>query len=1033
MQNNLRIMSTQKSYTIKNTLYLVGMLAVLFFGSVSSAAAAAIFSSGGGGDTTAVSGELVTLYWYIDDPSISNCVINNGVGEVDLSVLPAEKTIEVTPPPGAEATYTMTCNGFASSVTVATEPIVTLTLRDGSPRTTDPVTGVISSVYVDWSSQYATECSDVWRTSASYPDGKTAYRSEDYSNKNRPAGWVKYSGWPHDSISETTTFYIECTNSTTGTSKTESVTLTVLEPSPPPSPVIDVWTTTPLVFTDPLYGYADARIRFEADYVQKCAYKAFYEDGTEYTRINSDGEVVPTLPVGFGQWDGKHDGDFTARIVETTTFQVTCWRDDRIIGGELVAGEEVSGSVLVTVGGGDVDLDRTTLAPVTISVTAEPNPTMKDNMTGEAPVTATVVTGNADYCYSWAENVMGNDYYVSGWTRTKSYKRISGNGTSTYSFTIPTDTNLVVECRRVYDVVNYPPGSVEYSLGYEKLLFLVNTTEADISAPAPVVYMYGGGVKITAEEMFTTAIANTNFFLADSNHRIEASNAGPAYSSISFPYNDPSGGADGLDVILTFCDETDGVDNVFTVSTDANGVLGSITSDDPTALDNDCNSKTERSVVIDSGVTMSDGDIVKIECQQDFSTGERCRLIDVQFATGNTSSVAAAIDPDTGLAEATITWFTDNATQCNPQDDDALVVGSGATYRWYYGNQTSGSVTQYIATSTKFSLECSRTYDGATADSYVTFNTPQETSFELSIDFSFGDCLDTVADIDKDFIIVDDVIIDAGKFGYMRDDSTPYCIPAIDLAAGAPSANTPTDTNVNSASDGVDNVNGTYDLEIIAFMYNRGPGELPVGEEVSYQSVLDLEDVWGMNDIKPNPEVDRYSLGAPTASQLPLGEPIDKDIGIESDFLEQDIDNVPFGTHLITTTVNAEEPIVPEHDAFAPVWPNFASTQIYLPVPQPPMTLTASPRVIRGEQVVDITWDVNVTYELWCELQGPGGVSAAEVDASGVGEQTITSGFLSSTSKFVLTCEERRVTGGGDDSTFIQEVVVEVIPDLQET
>jgi len=97
------------------------------------------------------------------------------------------------------------------------------------------------------------------------------------------------------------------------------------------------------------------------------------------------------------------------------------------------------------------------------------------------------------------------------------------------------------------------------------------------------------------------------------------------------------------------------------------------------------------------------------------------------------------------------------------------------------------------------------------------------------------------------------------------------------------------------------------------------------------------------------------------------------------------------------------------------------------------MTLTASPRVIRGEQVVDITWDVNVTYELWCELQGPGGVSAPEVDVSGIGEQTITSGFLSSTSKFVLTCEERRVTGGGADSTFTQEVVVEVIPRLQET
>lgn len=77
--------------------------------------------------------------------------------------------------------------------------------------------------------------------------------------------------------------------------------------------------------------------------------------------------------------------------------------------------------------------DPTIYPPVTISVTATPNPVYQDSLTGNALTAVSIEARNASFCYlrSYLDNdgdgVYSNPATNNSWTRTTVSNRLDGN------------------------------------------------------------------------------------------------------------------------------------------------------------------------------------------------------------------------------------------------------------------------------------------------------------------------------------------------------------------------------------------------------------------------------------------------------------------------------------------------------------------------------------------------------------------------------------------------------------------------------
>lgn len=939
-----------------------------------------IVTVNGSENATIIDGEEVQIDWYLDG-SLSNCQLKrNGavIQTIDTSVVPVNAIpgLSEVPPTGASTIYSMSCTGVSDTASVATNPIVSMSLPQGESRITDPTTGVLGEVDVYWDSQFATECSNVWMVQENPDRIYYANLGSEYRSKNQPDGWVRFRGWPHPSIDRTTTFYIECTNIITGASEIGSITLTVVDPPPPVPPVVNIWTNTPVVNPDPLYGYGRADVRFNSVGVSNCFYSAYY----------ANGDLAPN-PSGWGQWQSHTVGTFNSiRIATTTDFEVRCTRGAVNLNGVDYPATSTLNRVLVIFDGEGV-ADRTTLPPVTASATATPNPAYRNAITGTALISVDTTVANADYCYQYAyqfnpvSGLYDIRYDLDGWTLKHTYNR-RGNGDRTYVAYIAESTRLEMDCRREYDVNLGTPD--ERANGTELASVIVLAEDSLIPAPAPVTYMYGNAYRIDRDGIWDNNVSNTGFYKSGSVLRTPAGSVG---NSISFPFVHPFGESDTYNIHVSYYDTNDG-ESTYRLYTESDGLVGGWTTNSMFATGPNPDSGTQEVKAIALGIDLDDGDLITIEC--DTPTGaEECNFDAVYFGAGNGGSVAVPIDDVDGFTNVPMLWMSENTTYC--QNANATVAGVGS-YQWYFGNSVRGFLNSSVATTTEFSIKCGRGVDGLTDTSSVLLSLPLVTEIDIQLLVDSGECRDTTT-----------LLMGTAPDGFIAGPDG-FCMPAVDLAAESPGRSNGPENNVD----------GTYDtIDALMVIKNLGPGDLPSGKNISYKATLALMPALLLGDEATGVG---YFNGGITATD------------VDSPTLTRTFANIPFGTHQLCAQVNLDgSPNYPEAST------NFANnencTEITLPVPRPPMDINADREVIRSGQTANINWSVNVTYRLNCTVRGAGGLNQSfDTISTGSGHtDSYTTNPLTSTSEFVFTCTEP-IT----NTTFTENVVVEVVPDFEE-
>lgn len=255
------------------------------------------------------------------------------------------------------------------------------------------------------------------------------------------------------------------------------------------------------------------------------------------------------------------------------------------------------------------------------------------------------------------------------------------------------------------------------------------------------------------------------------------------------------------------------------------------------------------------------------------------------------------------------------------------------------------------------------------------------------------------------------------------------------------------DTAVNNVffnSFTTDPVAGVYeDLRVDVDVINLAAvASQPNIEVTALAELVDLH-----SSFQATPPADPYALPIVTAAPVvttgmtlaAAPGPGNTAIGTTNQFTQ----DISFGTHdfCVSTAVrdqNDRRIRVYDADAnqLANTTNNYECVTQFFPVPDPNITVTPSDTAVRNGETVDLDWIVDVSYTQNCHLRGPGGVNVLFSTVAGpnalhpgniMTTGTVTTGALTSTSKFVLTCTEP-IT----NNSFTDETVVEVVPAFEE-
>ena len=926
---------------------------------------------------------------------------------IDTSVMPAVGTQSVVPPDNSSTSYTLTCDAIVSGVIVNTNtPVVTMNIPQGTNLEIDPYTGRVD-IDVEWTSENTDSCSVMYREVASDPGvlfPESTYN--EYTGAYDVSGSVHYDGNPR-SIDQTSTFYISCSNSNTGETVTSSITLTVAEPPPLPPPTITMWSPdAPSLYRDELYGYAFVDVGFTSSYAQKCVEKAYDENGVEYY----------PLPRGWGSGVYTLDKLFTnIQLATTTIFEVTCWRNEVTIGATTYPEISTSSRLRIdvfmplTVSETFNEWDRTYLpSPLTV-MTPSANPAYLDAITGASLLKVKVQNENASNCLRTAYYSNGTPgdpsddtlYTLDGWSG-----HMSGNGTLTMSFELSSSTRLQVYCFRQFDL-DY--GTVDEILnGTATTSLEIEVIPSAVSAPAPVVSLYGSAVADDATTIWANAIAVSGFdsLTGSSPVRIENTSSLATSNSIVFPFTHPYGATDIYDIYVKVCDESDG-ESTFRVYSESSGFLGSYTTNDPASPHVFCGDSYGTIVTkkIASGVGLVDGEKITVECDTP-ANGEHCGLADVLFGAGEGGVlVTSQVNPLATSVDFPLFWVSENTTTCELFD---ATEDDGTAYTWYGGGAVEGLLSVNISTSTTFSVTCGRVTDSLVGTSLTRAAVPYNVTFAASTVVGSGECIDPST---NSYI--------TALPGYGPDPVTFECVPQVDLAAASPSV------SILGATE--DNINGVYDnLDVLMFIENIGPGELPLDSGITYKAEMTFLPIFTLPTLDSAIGTFNVFVPAPVSSTSPT----------QSQILTRTFNGIPFGTHTVCAIVNLDgSPNFPE--ASADPTNNTHCTSVTLPVPRPPMSISTDRQVIRKGQSVTVGWSAHTTYTLNCEVRGPGGVSdtfdasdnyPSPPNAGGAYTSSTVTPPLNSTGEFVIQCTEP-ITG----TVFTDHKVVEVVPDYIET
>lgn len=997
--NTLRMIA---QYSIASLALIAGLV---LMAPAASAQTVVELTVNGGSSAAVNNGESVLLEWYISG-AVSNCSINNGVGAISTASLPTTGSRTVTPPDNGSTNYTLTCTGGSSAVTVFMNPIITISTSPNGPVSYNPLVGR-AEFSVEWESRYATQCTKVWWTTASNPGVQQWTTNANNPDRGLTSGEVFFGPGAQGPVTETVTLSIQCTNVVTGTQSTASVTMTVSGSVPPPAPTVDIWSEGPTTISpDPLLGWAFVEeLAYTSEGVTSCTKQAFYLNGTPY----------PSLPKGF-DWEGYEWAGVSyfpwVRITESTRFQVTCTQPAYTYQGVNYPATQVTDSVVITVSPA-VSYNRAGLPPVRVTVTPYDNPIYTNPLSGYALAYLTVTVENAEECEYSATD------HADGWWGQNNAGSKSGLETANLAET----TTLYAYCYREFDLLNFPPGSPEYENARAFAEVEIVVEEGNAPIPPLQAFIYGNATWYSA---WTLNSIRTNMSGFQLNSGVEGGYMGGVYAalraptsagnideptntngSIRFPFNAFHSGTGGnYDIFVAYCDENDGF-NDYTLTTDS-GYTVTWRSDEQTH-DSWCNNYNGAKVKrVGVQVPLTDGERIRITCNNaaDPLKLEQCILIGVGFGQGDGGTVSATPDAMTGFAPVSVMWMGENADWCY---DAYAVAEGGSNYMFSNANDIFRRVTTDIAATTEFEITCKRERNGVETDSSsVTINVGGSEIIVVDALVQTGECIDSGTGVLRK--------ANPGE----RAGAAGVCEPAVDLGALSPA--------MSFASAVADSVRGTYDsIDALLVIQNLGPLELPANSGIPYQATLSLNDTiataFGVPQSRTSPATPVFndSIAAPAMVGNVATPPTD------SPTLTRTFDNVPFGTHELCARINLDDTDAHVYGEWNIITTNNQiCAPVTLPVPPPPMTLSASRDVVRERQPVTISWSLNVTYDMTCTVRGPGGLdqtfSTTDPDTNPY-SGSFTTQQLTSTSRFQMQCTEPLT-----NTVFTEEVIVDYIP-----
>lgn len=1075
--------------TIIQTLKLLFLFAIGTYGLTADAQSGAFTATLDVAGGSVVVGQPVTLDWYVTGGP-ANCTINNGVGAFSVTTDPEAGSISGVTPPANGSAFILSCtrggaNGGGTETTtdnlvVVPNPVITFTPEFG----TDLVNGLGGNrrFDLDWSAEYATGCSDVTYTSASSPNPTTP-ATWQYNHHSNGVVNTRFRtiGVLDAIITETTTFSITCDNSDQGTQTTETITIVITDPPAPLPPIINV--IQPVANPAPLTAHPVQRLaqftyEFQAENSAWCTdYKAY--------NLHEYPAVERSLPDNYLAWQGHTYRKMSLQLGSSTVLTVRCGRDALTVGGidypatstTLVKTFVVdSGEVLVT-------YPRAENTYATATITATPNPVDRGSF-----VAANIVASNVDYCnFSAYRMTDGANYDLPNWTKEKTWQRedADSNQDLDLTFTPTLDENTILEatCVNVYDRDHGTAAEQARAVTVARTEVLV--TVPPTAAVPPDVWLYSGpSLHLTADDIWNTRTAETNMrqdYVSGGLNRNHlrpnlywsGNNIINNVGSVTFTFNHPhgTGRSDVYNIHVRHCDESDGASQ-YVISTDRSGVVGNYVSDQTPQASSFiyCNTASQAVGLFAQGVLLTDGDEITIHCTANQAVpnsgrAEYCRFSDVYLGTGSGNNTLA-LSADPANPQTPLIWMSEDAAGCHTKTAD---TSGGTSYTWAYGNSTYGSVVDTpIDTDTTYSITCDRPVDGVeTVETVDVLNSsdpdaplvPEETTSDEAT-YNIVDCWwPDPSNTDSPVGYVSASPVPSltnpsptgpvlGQYVQAPDgfNSIPgifvnveqQCVPLVDLSVSPvfPNNNLSTDDIANPGNgatfDGVDNVNGTYDLTIIPYVQNLASVDLPAMAQITYNVNMTGN---GRNDVESGLFNNVLAANTPP-STVPL--------------TNMSILRVQFGSYAMEVRFNQDgSPNYPDSNMSN----NVFTGPVTLPVPAPHMRLFMSDGravidnavtsvdvpLVRSGTAVTLDWSVNVNYLLNCTLEGPGVSQTLTLDGAGTGD-TVGSNptgnspstgsanvTLDSTSEFLFTCTEP-ATG----ESFSYSGNIEVVPNFQE-
>ncbi len=352
-------------------------------------------------------GQTVTLRW--EARNVSNCSINNGIGAIPAGELPIGSRV-VTPPDGEQSSYTLTCQGGSSTVSIKVIPSVDLRANPNPLTIQGNGNG---TTRLTWQARNATACTQIRVRPASglattymIPD-RSADSSRDFT------------------LSQNTTYTITCVNELLNTTITDDVVVTVNNGTLPP-PRITEFTVNPNPATiDPTFAAAQVRVRHNAEFATECRRQAFTMDGEEIV-------IGPWTNGGKGFFPYSQD----LSLPETVRLVLRCGRP---ADNQWDTREQ---TVIV-----NTPANNQPVVVPTAQIIAPDSVTISDAIAGVVSVQVTQRTTGINFCNYTAVDSSNSPISLTGWTNLHR----SLNLNTSRNINIRDTVTLKMDCTRIGD------------------------------------------------------------------------------------------------------------------------------------------------------------------------------------------------------------------------------------------------------------------------------------------------------------------------------------------------------------------------------------------------------------------------------------------------------------------------------------------------------------------------------------------------------------------------------------------------------